>query len=60
LGLFIIALDGYVRSDGLIFKMAPSVLGGPVMGLMRHRYHASLPAAAFGVLFGVAQFAAVW
>lgn len=62
LGLSIIALDGYVRRDGLIFENGPT-LGSwwPVIGLFSFATYVPLWGAAVGgLLFGVARWAAVW
>jgi signal transduction histidine kinase len=62
LGLCMMALDGYVRRDGVIFENGPT-LGSwwPVIGLFSFATYAPLWGAAIGgLLFGVARWAAVW
>jgi signal transduction histidine kinase len=62
LGFCIMALDGYVRRDGIIFENGPT-LGSwwPVIGLFSFATYAPLWGAAIGGLsFGVARWLAVW
>jgi signal transduction histidine kinase len=62
LGLLIMAADGYVRKEGIIFENGPT-LGSwwPVIGLFSFATYMPLWGAALGgLLFGVARWLAVW